>query len=259
MKVNGLLSVFVLSGIVLAACGGGAQPIPEVGSLPDLGGQAVTVAVENEYEPFNFIDAAGKTAGWDYDAVGEICRRLNCVPDFRQAPWEGIFPAMAAGEYDVLADGVTRLYQRELTVEFSIPYVTSGQVLLIRGDHDIPDVEAFKADPNVVVGVAVGWPTSEIAALENFPRDRVQGLSDYCSPLLAGEIDAVVIDPISAISCTKANPGMLKFGPQLTSNEQLAFAFPPGSPLVLPFNAALRAMEADGTLQRLNDAWFNPQ
>jgi polar amino acid transport system substrate-binding protein len=261
MKKNRLLSLFVLDCLVLAACAGrGAQATPEAALLTDLGGRTVTVAVENAYPPFNFIDeATGSPAGWDYDAVAEICRRLNCVPQFRQAAWEGIFTAMAAGEFDVLADGVTRLYERELTVEFSIPYVTTAQVLLIRSDYEIPDVEAFKANPNVVVGVMTGFPTSEIAALENFPRDRVQSLEDFCGALMAGDVDAVVIDSISPTSCINANPGMVRIGPQLTSNEQLAFAFPPGSPLLLPFNAALRAMQADGTLQRINDTWLNPQ
>jgi predicted transcriptional regulator len=45
-------------------------------------------------------------------------------------------------------------------------------------------------------------------------------------------------------------------GPQLTSDEQLAFVFPPGSDLVAPVNAALESMQADGTLQTINDKWM---
>jgi polar amino acid transport system substrate-binding protein len=161
----------------------------------------------------------------------------------------------------MLADGVTRLYERELIVEFSIPYVTIGQVLLIRSDYDIADVEAFKADPDVLVGTQIGT-TNEIVALENFPRDRVQSFEDFGGAtlaLMAGDIDAVVIDNVSAIGYINANPGQMKVGPQLTSDEQLAFAFPPGSPLLLPINAALRQMTEDGSLQAINDRWFNPQ
>jgi polar amino acid transport system substrate-binding protein len=281
MKKQALLSLLVLASLVLAACGGtpttppaevGSQPCPtavpqvcptpQPASVTDLGGRTITVAVENAYQPFNFIDeATGNPAGWDYDAVAEICQILNCVPEFRQAAWEGIFPAMAAGEYDMLADGVTRLYERELIVEFSIPYVTIGQVLLVRADYEIPDLEAFRADPDVIVGTQIGT-TNELVALENFPRDRIQSFEDFGGAtlaLMAGDIDAVVIDNVSAIGYMNANPGMLRVGAQLTSDEQLAFAFPPGSPLVMPFNAALRQMQADGTLQAINDRWFNPR
>ena len=51
---------------------------------PDLGGQTVTVAIENAYLPFNYIDAAtGEAGGWDYDAIDAICARNNCVPDYQ--------------------------------------------------------------------------------------------------------------------------------------------------------------------------------
>jgi polar amino acid transport system substrate-binding protein len=262
MKKYTLLSALVLASLALAACGGQATPAPEAVSIADLGGQTVTVAVENAYPPFNYIDeATGEPAGWDYDVVTEICRRLNCTPEFTEAAWDGIFPAMAAGEFDMLADGVTRLYERELAVEFSIPYVTIGQVLLIRADQDVPDLEAFKADPAVLVGTQLGT-TNELVAKEHFPTDRISSYDDFPAAvlaLLAGDIDAVVIDNVSAIGFINANPGQLQVGPQLTSDEQLAFVFPPGSTLVLSVNNALRAMQADGTLQTFNDKWFSPQ
>ena len=47
-----------------------------------------------------------------------ICKRLNCVAEFKQAAWDGIFPAMQAGEYDMLADGVTVTITRTKIVAF---------------------------------------------------------------------------------------------------------------------------------------------
>lgn len=114
----------------------GESPIAAPAELPDLGGQVVTVAVENAYPPFNYIDeATGEGVGWDYDTVREICNRINCVPEFQEAAWDGIFPAMQAGEFDWLADGVTYTEERDQIVDFSIPYVTIGQVLLVRADE----------------------------------------------------------------------------------------------------------------------------
>ncbi len=271
MKKSALLTLIVLAGFVLAACGGAAEPAateapaepaPAEGGLPDLGGRTVTVAVENAYPPFNYIDEATNLGvGWDYDAVTEICSRINCVPEFTQAAWDGIFPAMEAGEYDMLADGVTYTAERDQTVDFSTPYVTIGQVLLIRTDQTIDDIEAFKANPDVIVGTQIGT-TNEMVAKDNFPDDRIQSFEDFPAAvlaLLAGDVDAVVIDNLSALGFIEANPGQLQVGPQLTSDEQLAFVFPPGSDLIEPINAALAAMTADGTLETINNKWFNPQ
>jgi polar amino acid transport system substrate-binding protein len=262
MKKYGLLSLLVLMSMVLAACGGAATPEAEGASISDLGGATITVAVENAYPPFNYIDeATGDPVGWDYEVVTEICERINCVAEFSQASWEGIFPAMAAGEYDMLADGATRLFERELTTEWSIPYVIIGQVLLVRADEARVELEEFTSDPAVMVGTQVGT-TNEIVALDNFAADQVLSFEDFggaTSALMAGDVDAVVIDNVSAVGFMEANPGEMMAGPQLTSDEPLAFCFPPGSTLVLSVNYALRQMYEDGTLEELNNRWFNPQ
>jgi polar amino acid transport system substrate-binding protein len=160
----------------------------------------------------------------------------------------------------MLADGVTITAERDDIVDFSIPYVTIGQVLLIRFDYQIDDLEAFKADPDVIVGTQI-QTTNEIVALENFPADRVQSFEEFggaIAALLSGDVDAVVIDTVTAVGFINENEGMLKIGPTLTSNEELAFVFPPGSDLREMVNDALQSMIDDGTLTMYNDKWFNP-
>lgn len=226
-------------------------------TLPDLGGKTITVAVENAYPPFNSIDqTTNQGVGWDYDTVRELCKRLNCVPVFKQAAWDGIFPAMAAGEYDMLADGVTVTITRTKIVDFSTPYVTIGQVLLVRAD-ETRTVDQMKADTKVIVATQVGT-TNEIVAKENFPADRVKSYDDFGAAVLAlisKDVDGVVIDNVSASGFMGQNQGKLKIDGQLTSNEQLAFVFPPKSDLVTAINAALADMKADGTLDALNKKW----
>jgi len=180
--------------------------------LPDLGGQSVTVAVENAYPPFNYLDSeTNEPIGWDYDTVTEICKRLNCVPEFKESAWDGIFPAMQAGEYDMLADGVTFTAERDEIVDFSIPYVIVGQQLLVRADETL-DVEAMKADETKLVGTQLGT-TNEIVAKENFPEDRVKSFEDFGAAvlaLLANDVDGVVIDNVSATGFMGENEGQMK-------------------------------------------------
>ncbi|RLC98101.1 MAG: hypothetical protein DRI65_18595, partial [Chloroflexota bacterium] len=76
--------------------------------LPDLGGIEVTIAVENAYLPYNYIDPdTGEPAGWDYDVWEEICVLLNCTPIFVEAAWEGMIQAVADGQFDAAGDGIT--------------------------------------------------------------------------------------------------------------------------------------------------------
>lgn len=250
-RMYAIMALILISGL-LAACGGGSTGDSDC---------TYTVAVENAYPPFNSIDEeTGEAVGWDYDVVTELFDRMDCEPEFVEAAWDGIFPAMQAGEYDMLADGVTVTAERDEIVDFSIPYVTIGQVLLIRSDYTIDDLEAFKADAEVLVGTQI-QTTNEIVALENFPADRVQSFEEFggaIAALLSGDVDAVVIDTVSAVGFIEANPGLMIIGPALTSDEELAFVFPPGSDLREMVNDALQSMIDDGTLAEYNDKWFNP-
>lgn len=244
-KVTAILTVLILATLVLTACGSAAD------------GDVVIVAVENAYPPFNMIDeASGEPVGWDYDTVNEICSRIGCVAEFREAAWDGIFPAMQAGEFDWLADGVTYTDERAEIVDFSTPYVVVGQVLLVRAD-ETNGLEDFKTNADLLVGTQIGT-TNEIVAKETFPDKEIQSYEDFGGSvlaLLAGDIDAVVIDNISASGFMAENEGDMKIAGQITSDEELAFVFPPGSELTEKVNGALAEMKADGTLDTLNAKW----
>jgi polar amino acid transport system substrate-binding protein len=259
-KIIFALSILVLASLVLTACGAKATTTgggSHTAGLPDLGGKTITVAVENAYPPFNSIDQnTNKGVGWDYDTVSEICKRLNCVPEFKQAAWDGIFPAMQAGEYDMLADGVTFKVGRAWAVDFSIPYTVVAQQLLVKA-NDTHTLDDFKADANLKVGSQIGT-TNYIAATETFPNKQILTYSDFGAAvlaLLAGDIDAVVLDDTPAWGFMQENSGKLKIAADIKTGDLLAFVFPPNGALVGPVNAALRSMHDDGTLAQLNKKW----
>jgi polar amino acid transport system substrate-binding protein len=258
-----ILSTLIIASMLLAACATpapvapAATNAPAANALPDLGGKKITVAVENAYPPFNSIDATtNKGVGWDYDTVTEICKRINCVPEFKQASWDGVFTAMQAGEYDMLADGASYTDERAKIVDFSKPYLMVSQVLLVRTDETrTPD--QMKTDDTAKIGTQIGT-TNEIAAKKFFEGKKIQSFEDFGASILAliaKDVDGVVIDFVPAKGYIKDNAGKLKLGGEITQPEPLAFAFPPKSTLTAAVNAALAAMEADGTLAALNKKW----
>ncbi len=231
-------------------------------ALPDLAGDTVSVAVENAYAPFNFLDENGTAIGWDYDAVGEICSRLNCVPEYVETSWDGMILAVSNGEFDMAADGITINAEREELVDFSVPYVTLVQRLLVRtGEDRFATPEEFAAG-EFTIGVQpgttnfftaealLGEGSARILAFDTFPI-AVQAM-------LAGDIDAVVMDDVAGQGYVGVNPESLQMLPvTLTSAEALGFIFPSGSTLTDAFNLALAEMKIEGTLMTLNNKWFS--
>ena len=105
--------------------------------LPDLGGRAIAAAVANDFTPLQYIDpATSEAVGWEYDAMEELCRRLNCVVDWQNTSWDGMIAAIAAGQYDIGMDGITITEERAQEVDFSAPYMQSQQFMLVRADDD---------------------------------------------------------------------------------------------------------------------------
>ncbi|MCP4362737.1 MAG: amino acid ABC transporter substrate-binding protein, partial [Chloroflexi bacterium] len=122
--------------------------------MNDLGGREVTIAVENAYLPFNYIDPeTGDPTGWDYVVWDEICALINCVPVYIEAGWEGMIQAVSDGQYDAAADGITITADRAEIVDFSEGYINIEQRLLVRKDEDrIESIEDIVADEDLVLG-----------------------------------------------------------------------------------------------------------
>ena len=268
-----MLILLVALALVAAACGGGGSATTtagatgttagtDTGALPDLGGQAVTVAVENAYLPFNYIDpATDQPAGWDYDAVGEICNRLNCVPEFVATGWEGMIIAVSEGQFDMAADGITITEDRAEQVDFSDGYISVAQRLLVRlGEDRFASLDEFEAG-DYLVGTQTGTTNFETAS-EVYGEDRITAFADFplaIQALIAGDVDAVIIDDTAGVGYQGENADELALLDGSLSSDELGFIFPKGSELVGPFNAALAAMDADGTMAALAQKFFSPE
>ena len=76
--------------------------------------------------------------------------------------------------------------------------------------------------------------------------------------LISGDIDAVIIDEIPGMGYVAKTPDALELVGPTISSDQLGFAFPKGSELIAPFNLAIAAMKADGSLEAINIKYFGP-
>lgn len=228
--------------------------------LPDLEGREVTIAVENAYLPFNFIvPETNEAVGWDYDVINEIAARLNFTPVYITTSWDGMIAAVAQGEFDVAADGITITEERDEVVDFSVGYIRLAQELLTRADEErFTTVEEFVADESLLLGTQPGTTNYDLS-VELVGEARVQAYETFgvaVQALLTGDVDAVLMDNVASQGYIGANEGALgTIGEPLTS-EELGFIFPEGSELRDAFNAGLASLAADGTLDVAFQKWF---
>jgi polar amino acid transport system substrate-binding protein len=247
---------------VLAACGssGGSKSSASTDSN-DLGGKTVTVAVENQYVPFNYINKdTGKAEGWDYDTWRAICKVINCKVDFKETGFEGMIQAVSDGQFDAAADGITITPDRAKVVAFSDGYIKVEQRLMVKkGETEFTSLDAFKKG-DYKVGTQTGT-TNYDAAKKLYGADRVQAFETFpfaVQALLNGDVDAVIIDDTAGQGYVGADRESLELLPGSITSQELGFIYPKGSDLVAPVNFALKQMEADGSLKAISDKYFAP-
>ena len=167
--------------------------------------------------------------------------------------------AVADGQYDMAADGITITDDRKEIVDFSDGYINIEQRLLTRIDEDRFDsVQAFIDNADLIIGTQTGTTNFETAS-KLLSADRIQAFEQFpfaVQALIAGDIDAVIIDETAGLGYQGANADALKLVGDSMSSDALGFIFPKGSDLVGGVNAALAEMRANGTLGTLADKYF---
>ena len=233
--------------------------------LPDLDGRVVVAVTGNDYTPLNFVDPlTGEAVGWEYEAVDEICRRLNCEVDWQVTAWDTMIAAVKEGQFDVGMDGITITEERAQEVDFSEPYMVSQQFMLVRADEErFSTPEEFAADEELLIGSQTGTTNFYVAVYDVLDGDeanpRIKLFENFgaaVQALIIGDVDMVLMDAASSRGYIGANPDQLKIVGEPLGTEEFGFIFTPGSDLVEPFNAALATMQEDGFLEHLNSRWF---
>jgi polar amino acid transport system substrate-binding protein len=224
----------------------------------DLGGRTVTVGSDTTYPPFEYVAEDGSIVGFDVDLVNAICERINCVAVFETTAWDGIFAALAAGEFDMVASGVSITPERALVVEFSAPYHVVTQAVAVRVEDAGVTFDELVADPRSVVGAQTGT-TNAYFAEEAFGRDRLNLYDSFAQAvqaLLSGDVRGVVIDEVPADAFAALYAGRLVVEIRGLGEDPLGLVFQLGSELVDAFDAGLAMLIADGTLDALKAKWF---
>lgn len=234
-------------------------------ALPDLGGKTVIVVTENAYPPLQFVDPkTGEAAGWEYDAMNEIAKRLNFKVEYQNTSWDAMIQSVSDGQFQIGMTGITIKDDRKEKVDFSDPYMRSEQFLLVRGDEArFTDAKSLGALEDGLIGAQPGTTPFYTAVYEvldgNEQNPRIKLFETFgatVQALKSGDVDAVLTDGTAGKGYVDASEGGLKLIGGPLGSEDFGFIFPKGSDLVAPVNAAIKSMKDDGTLDALNKKWF---
>ncbi len=218
----------------------------------DLGGKVLKIGSDTTYPPMETVDeATGQIVGFDVDVMNEICGRINCKAEFVTTAWDGIFSALAQGQFDMVVSGVSITEERDQTMDFSDPYLVVSQSILVRVADKGLTVDDFKKGLKLASQTAT---TNAQLAEELVGRDNVSLYDTFAGAILAlknGDVSGVVIDGTSAAAYEQEFAGELVIGVTGLQADPLGFVFKEGDPMRDSFNEGLKMIKDDGTLDKL--------
>jgi ABC-type transport system substrate-binding protein/ABC-type amino acid transport substrate-binding protein len=216
----------------------------------------IKVGVNAEYPPFESVDKSGNVVGFDPDLMAAIAKAAGFEVEWVNTRWDGIFVALASGEFDAVMSAATITDERKQTVDFSDPYFNAGQVLAVKIGSTIKT-------PNDLAGKKVGvqlGTTGDIWATENTKAEvvRYDEVTLAFQALANGDVDGVIADGPTSADIIKANPEMKEeiVGAPFTE-EFYGIAVNKKKPEVLAaINAGLKAVRASGAYDAVYQKWF---
>lgn len=226
----------------------------------DLGGKTIKIGSDTTSPPMESIDqATGQVVGFDVDMVNAICERINCKAEFVTTGWDGIFAALAQGQFDMVVSGVSITPERDKTMDFSEPYLINGKAILMRAENEGMTIDDLKKGKKLAT--QTGTTNADVAA-ELVGRDNVSLYDTFAASVVAlqnGDVDGVVIESANGDAYEQEFAGKLIVGITGLQSDPLGMVFREGDPMVAAFNEGLAQIQADGTLAKLKAKYWTAQ
>lgn len=251
----------LLLALGLTACGDDDTASTAAGTTPaaDLGlatPGTLRVASDIPYAPFEFTEPGSDVpVGFDVDLVDAIAERLGIAKvEFVDQSFDGILASIAAGRFDMSASSWTITPERAEQVNFSEPYFSANQAILVSASSDIASPEDLTGTTIAVQRGTIG--ADEAAKIEDAKVLRFENTDDAFNAVGAGRADAAITDyPVVAYAAA-AKP-TLKVAAQFPGTDGLGLMFPKGNTALLEaVNGALAELKADGTVDTIYEKWF---
>ena len=209
---------------------------------------SLKMITEATFPPYEFLRGQ-EIAGIDVEICRAVATKLGRPFKAETVDFDSVIPAVISGKADVGAAGITVTEDRKKNVDFSIPYVKTGIVVIYKKSNPFKNIEQLKGKK---IGVQ-GGTTSETFVLEQLKQEpeRSKSPAEAVAALKSGRVEFVIADIDPAKNCVKGEAD-LALSDFITS-EEYAVAIRKGQPeLLKAIDETIAELKASGQL----DQWI---
>ena len=228
--------------------------------LPDYAKEKgiIVNGFDDAYPPMSFRTDDNTLVGWDVDFGNAVAAKLGIKIDWIPADFAGIVTGVQTGKYDFSLSALTITEERAEMIDFSEDYFFSGATVIVRTDST-KEITCVEDLAGKTVGVQLGSSSETKLQELDYVTDvkTYATITDELMDLMNGRLDAVVeglpvamyysaqTEGITAVDTINSYP----YGVAFNKGED-------GQKLRAAWNAAVKALGQDGTLDLITDKWF---
>ncbi|QXT40289.1 transporter substrate-binding domain-containing protein [Gymnodinialimonas ceratoperidinii] len=246
-----------------------ALPAAAQSAAQQLASESVLTTIQEEgviriglsiFTPWSMRDVNGDLIGFELDVGRALAEDMGVEVEFVPTAWDGIIPALLAGNFDVIISGMSITPQRNLTVNFTDPYAYSGMAILANAsmtegmtmdDYNSPDITfAARRGATPATVIANRFPEAELLL---FDEDGAA-----TQEVLNGNAHATMASQPTPDREARQYPDVLTVPfDELIDPTGEAFAVRKGDPDAMNFfNNWIAARTRSGWLEERHDYWF---
>ncbi|SCW32400.1 polar amino acid transport system substrate-binding protein [Ruminococcaceae bacterium YRB3002] len=252
--ITKILAVAVVGamGLAMAGCAGSGT---DAKKLTVEEGKLI-MATNAYFPPYEFYEG-DKIVGIDQEIAAEVATRLGLELEIQDIEFDSIITGVQSGKYDIGCAGMTVTEDRLQSVNFTTPYATGIQSVIVKEGSEIVDVDTLLAG-DYIVGVQQGT-TGDIYMSDDIGDERVERFNKGADAVLAltnGQVDAVVIDDQPAQAFVQANAGLQILSTSYAVEDYAMCLNKSSEELLNKINETLAAMKADGTIDAIIEEYI---
>jgi polar amino acid transport system substrate-binding protein len=262
------LAAVLLTAVALAACGDDDDDGGNGGNGGGGGGQAAELDLHTagqltigaEFPVKGFVELPiDDPKGFEVDLGDAIAKELG-VPkvEWKNTPFTGLF-SPAPKDFDMAINEITITEDRSRVVDFSVPYFDANQGFVIKKGGPAEGVQSIAEMKDLQFGVQATTTGAAYVKDEIQPDSQPREFSTLpalTQALVNGQVDAMLMDVAISAEIVKERGEDIEMTGEFITDERYGILFEKGNPLRQPVNEALRKLEANGTLERLQAKWF---
>lgn len=252
MKKIAKIAAFAMAAL-MAISAAGCSSTRSIADIQKNG--KLMMSTNAEFEPFEYKDG-GEVVGIDIEISQKIADAIGVELEVTDIAFDSLIPALQSGKADIVAAGMTADDDRRKNVDFSESYFNASQAIIVTVDSEIAGPEDLEGK---TVGVQLGTTGDKYCTNEKGDNEYTVGEvrryskgMEAVSDLMAGRIDAVVIDNFPAQKFVENNADAIKVLDTALTEEEYAIAVPKGSTELLDkVNEVIGEMKESGELDEI--------